>query len=157
MASLRERDNAELIFCNFCKISAKTVTELLEACILKQKLYVFGNHRSHSCDACDVHLSEKDWLDKHNQGEKHRWVSDRVTKLLPVQWEAPEMQVVNRADFDPYTGFPVMYPEFRCPICKVAFSPLEKYRKHLGSLFHLRKCAGEEVAWVDSGSNNFMF
>lgn len=129
------------------------MTELVRSCLAKQKLNVYGAHRSYSCDACDIHLSEKDWLDNHNKGEKHKWMTERVEKGLPVQWELPEMEVVQKTDYNPYTGFPVFYPEFLCHICKVGFSPIEKYRKHLGSLFHLRKCAGEEVTWVEGGNS----
>jgi hypothetical protein len=32
----------------------------------------------------------------------------------------------------------------------VNFSPVDKYRKHVGSLFHLKKMAGEDVKWIDS-------
>jgi hypothetical protein len=35
---------------------------------------------------------------------------------------------------------------------QVNFSPVDKYRKHVGSLFHLRKTAGEDVKWIDSKS-----
>jgi len=130
------------------------VSELLESCMAKQKLNIYGAHRGFSCDACDVHLSEKEWLDNHNNGEKHRWVSDRVEKGLPVQFEMPEMEVIQKTDVNPYTGFPIFYPEFFCNVCKVGLSPIEKYKKHLGSLFHLRKCAGEEVEWVDGLGNS---
>lgn len=104
---------------------------------------------------CDVHLSEQDWLDNHKMGEKHRWIAERVEKLLPVQFVQQEMFVVQKSDYNPYTCMYNYYPEFQCTVCKVGFTPIEKYKKHLGSLFHLRKCAGEDVHWVEGGGHQF--
>jgi len=138
--------------CVICKASGESALEMLEKCTNKQKLRIIGQHRSFSCDMCDVHLSEQSWLDNHNGGEKHRWVVDRVEKLLPVKFHEVDMLVVNKNRFDPYTGVPSFWQEFRCVVCKVGFSPIDRYKKHIGSLFHLRRCAGEDVKWVDSGN-----
>jgi len=143
-----EETNSSPVVCGFCEIAANSVEEMLEKCLKKQKLSVFGNHRGFSCDMCDLHLSNQDWVDNHLKGEKHKWIADRVQKGLPVQWLEPQMQVMEKSQFDPFMGGYNYYPEFRCPICIADFPNNDKYRKHLGSLFHLRKCAGENVEWV---------
>jgi len=128
---------------------------LWNSCISKQKLNIYGAHRQHSCDECDVHLSEQEWLDNHRMGEKHRWIADRVGKLLPVQFVPQEMVVIQKSEYNPYACMFNYYPEFQCKVCKVGFTPIEKYKKHLGSLFHLRKCAGEDVHWIEGGGHQF--
>ena len=55
--------------CAACKITGRCAEELWEECQKTQKIKLFGVGRSHSCDMCDVHLSEPDWLEKHLQGE----------------------------------------------------------------------------------------
>ena len=60
--------------CAACKISCSTAEELWLECQRVQKIKLFGSGRSHSCDLCDVHLSEPDWLEKHLQGEAGRLV-----------------------------------------------------------------------------------
>ena len=64
----------EELTCAACKISASTAEELWEECQRTQKIKLFGSGRSHSCDMCDVHLSEPDWLEKHLQGESESQV-----------------------------------------------------------------------------------
>jgi len=88
-------------------------------------------------------------------GEKHRWIADRVGKLLPVQFVPQEMVVIQKSEYNPYACMFNYYPEFQCKVCKVGFTPIEKYKKHLGSLFHLRKCAGEDVHWIEGGGHQF--
>jgi len=149
-----QQENTEYS-CSSCKISASTVEELWEACLAKQKHSIYGAHRQYSCEMCDVHLSEQDWLDNHKMGEKHRWIAERVEKLLPVQFVPQEMFVVQKSEYNPYTCMFNYYPEFQCTVCKVGFSPIDKYKKHLGSLFHLRKSAGEDVHWVEGGGYQF--
>lgn len=115
---------------------APSASALLDSCLEAQKLTMYGANRTHSCDSCDVHLSEAEWLENHLRGEKHRWVAARVGNLLPVQWQQQQIQLVPpRA--------PHLPPEFLCCTCGQGFWPMEKYRKHLGSLYHLRRCAGE--------------
>ena len=97
-------------------------------CRQKQKAAIFGTNRGFSCDFCDVHLSEKEWLDNHNQGEKHRWVSERVKLLLPVQWIQPPPKTVPRG--------PNVPPELVCVVCQQGFWPLEKYRWEKFSWMH---------------------
>ena len=65
--------------CPACKISADTAEELWEQCQKTQKVKLYGAGRSHSCDMCDVHLSEPDWLKKHLQGQS----LDTLTKSRP--------------------------------------------------------------------------
>ena len=60
----------EQLTCPACKISCDSVEELWAECQRTQKVKMFGAARSHSCDMCDVHLSEPDWLEKHLQGEQ---------------------------------------------------------------------------------------
>jgi len=141
--------------CSTCQISASSVDQLWEACLTKQKLNIYGAHRQYSCEICDVHLSEQEWLDNHKMGEKHRWIADRVEKLLPVQFVQQEMLVVQKSEYNPFTCMYNYFPEFQCVVCKVGFTPIDKYKKHLGSLFHLRKCAGEDVHWVEGGGHQF--
>ena len=102
------------------QVASSTAALLLESCLSKQKAAIFGTNRGFSCDFCDVHLSEKEWLDNHNQGEKHRWVSERVKLLLPVQWIQPPPKTVPRG--------PNVPPELVCVVCQQGFWPLEKYR-----------------------------
>lgn len=139
--------------CLICKASGETSSEMLEKCCEKQRARILGPHRQFSCDMCDVHLSEQEWLDNHNGGEKHRWTAERVEKLLPVQYKPIDMHVVPKTRFNPYTGMPDFWEEFRCVVCKVGFTPIDRYKKHINSLFHLRRCAGEDVKWVDNGMN----
>lgn len=147
VATLLETNTTPVV-CGFCQIAANSVEEMMEKCLKKQKLTVFGSHRGFSCDMCDLHLSNQEWVDNHLKGEKHKWIADRVQKCLPVQWLEPQMQVIKKSQFDPFMGAYNYYPEFRCPICVADFPNTDKYRKHLGSLFHIRKCAGENVEWV---------
>jgi len=84
---------------------------------------------------CDVHLSEQEWLENHINGEKHGWVEGRVALLLPVQWALLPPQVVPRP--------PPLPPELLCCLCCQVFPSHEKYRRHLASLHHLKRCAGE--------------
>lgn len=136
--------------CIICKASGETSLDMMQKCEARQKQKILGNHRKFSCDMCDVHLSEQDWLEKHMTGEKHRWIVDRVEQLLPVQFINPDMMVIQKSRANPFAfNSPEYWQEFRCVVCKVGFSPLERYKKHIGSLFHLRRCAGEEVQWVD--------
>ena len=95
-----------------------------------------------------------------------------MAQLLPVQFEPQEMVIVQKvrrterrqprhlmsllqSDFNQFTWQYHFYPEWQCLACKVGFTPIERYRKHLGSLFHLRKCAGEDVQWVEGGGYHF--
>ena len=101
--------------------SASSPASLLESCLSKQKATIFGPNRDHSCDSCDVHLSEKEWLENHKKGEKHRWVTERVKLLLPVQWIQPPPKTVLRGANVP--------PELVCVVCQQGFWPLDKYRQ----------------------------
>ena len=101
--------------------SASSPASLLESCLSKQKATIFGPNRDHSCDSCDVHLSEKEWLENHKKGEKHRWVTERVNLLLPVQWIQPPPKTVLRGANVP--------PELVCVVCQQGFWPLDKYRQ----------------------------
>jgi len=150
-----EKEESSELSCAACKVSGGSFPELWERCIAKQKVNVFGAARHFSCDMCDVHLSEESWLHNHLNGEKHKWVAGRIEVGLPVQWEPQEIQVVTRSTFNPFTFCYEAFPEWHCNTCKVSFSPADKYRKHLGSLFHLRKCAGEDVTWVEGGGFRF--
>jgi len=152
---IAEKPDGDQFCCAACKISAKTPMELWEECQKTQKLKMFGSSRSHSCDMCDVHLSEADWLEKHLTGEKHKWIANRVENVQPVQFEPQEMVIVQKTDFNQYTWQYHFYPEWQCLVCRVGFTPIDRYRKHLGSLFHLRKCAGEDVQWVEGGGYHF--
>ena len=31
---------------------------------------------------------------------------------------------------------------------------MDRYKRHLNSLFHMRKSAGEEIEWIEGGSRN---
>eukprot|EP00088_Acartia_fossae_P069723 TRINITY_DN9184_c0_g1_i2.p1 TRINITY_DN9184_c0_g1~~TRINITY_DN9184_c0_g1_i2.p1 ORF type:complete len:144 (+),score=26.55 TRINITY_DN9184_c0_g1_i2:689-1120(+) len=135
--------------CIICKASGDTAGNMLEKCHARQKIKILGSHRKFSCDMCDIHLSEQEWLDNHFTGDKHSWVADRVEKLLPVQFIPIDMIVVDKTQINPYTGVPEFWQEFRCVVCKVGFSPIDRYKKHVGSLFHLRRSAGEDVKWID--------
>ena len=68
-AYMREMPDGEKFHCAACKISADTAAALWEDCHKYQKKKIFGVARCHSCDMCDVHLSEADWLEKHLQGD----------------------------------------------------------------------------------------
>ena len=91
-----ERPDGPVFSCAACKISSSSASQLWEDCINHQKEKIFGSNRSHSCDVCDIHLSEAEWLEKHLQGEKHKWIAGRVEQLLPVQWEPQEMCVIQK-------------------------------------------------------------
>ena len=69
-----EAQPGEELSCPACKISAGSPEELWEECLKTQKIKLFGAARCHSCDVCDVHLSEPDWLEKHLQGEFTEWL-----------------------------------------------------------------------------------
>ena len=78
------------------------------------------------------------------------------------QWDEAEVEdeddllfCVLQSDFNQFTWQYHFYPEWQCLVCKVGFTPIERYRKHLGSLFHLRKCAGEDIQWVEGGGYHF--
>lgn len=142
------------VTCIICKADGATYEEMWEKCTHRQKQRVLGPNRQFSCEMCDVHLSEQEWLDNHNGGEKHRWCVDRVERGLPVQFEHVEPMVIQKQGYNPFSGMPEYWQEFRCLVCKVNFSPVEKYKKHVGSLFHLKKTAGEDVKWIDNGQNN---
>ena len=64
-----EKPDGEMFSCSACKISSTSALGLWEDCHKNQKERIFGKVRCHSCDMCDVHLSEMDWLEKHMQGE----------------------------------------------------------------------------------------
>jgi len=138
-----KQTEGEMLECQACRIKAATPEQLWDECIRLQKGKIFGRTRTYSCDKCDVHLSEIEWLQKHFQGEKHDYISKRVDQLLPVQWEPQEMVVVQKMDFDQFTYQYSYYPEWQCLVCKVGFAGIDKYKKHLTTLFHMRKCAGE--------------
>jgi len=138
LTKLKENESQQReVVCGICQASASSPASLLESCLSKQKATIFGPNRDHSCDSCDVHLSEKEWLENHKKGEKHRWVTERVNLLLPVQWIQPPPKTVLRGANVP--------PELVCVVCQQGFWPLDKYRKHLGSLYHLKQCAGDLV------------
>merc|ERR1719232_1461472 len=107
---IAEKPDGDQFCCAACKISAKTPMELWEECQKTQKLKMFGSSRSHSCDMCDVHLSEADWLEKHLTGEKHKWIANRVENVQPVQFEPQEMVIVQKTDFNQYTWQYHFYP-----------------------------------------------
>ena len=92
----QERPDGPVFSCAACKVQANTASDLWLECLKNQKLKIFGSSRSHSCDVCDIHLSEAEWLEKHMQGEKHKWIAKRGEQLLPVQWEPQEMCVVQK-------------------------------------------------------------
>jgi len=152
LSAVRNAESIGTPTCLICKASGDSALDMQEKCHSRQKSKILGNHRQFSCDMCDIHLSEQEWLDNHFTGEKHQWVVDRVEKLLPVQFIPIDMIVVPRNQMNAYTGAPEFWEEFRCVVCKVGFSPLERYKKHVGSLFHLRKCAGEDLKWIDGMS-----
>jgi len=153
LAMAKSQEASGAFTCLICKATGTNAATMMEMCTLRQKQRIIGHNRAYSCDMCDVHLSEQEWLDNHNGGEKHRWTADRVEKNLPVQFQPVEMQVVNKNGFNAFSGMPEFWQEFRCIVCKVAFTPVERYNKHIGSLFHLRRCAGEDVKWIDGISN----
>jgi len=152
LAAVRNAETVGTPTCIICKASGDTAANMIEKCLTRQKMKILGPHRQFSCDMCDVHLSEQEWLDNHFTGEKHMWVVDRVEKLLPVQFIPLDMVVVQKSQVNAYTGVPEFWQEFRCVICKVGFSPIDRYKKHTGSLFHLRKSAGEDIKWIDGMS-----
>ena len=39
-------------------------------------------------------------------------------------------------------------------VCRVGFTPMDRYKRHLNSLFHMRKSAGESIEWIEGGSRN---
>ena len=75
------------------------------------------------------------------------------TEVLKIELNLPLIQF--QTDFNQYTWQYHFYPEWQCLVCRVGFTPIDRYRKHLGSLFHLRKCAGEDVQWVEGGGYHF--
>ncbi|XP_023334759.1 uncharacterized protein LOC111706189 [Eurytemora carolleeae] len=146
-------EKAGAVTCLICKVAGDNAADMMDKCATKQKMRIIGAHRQYSCEMCDVHLSEQEWLDNHNGGEKHRWTVDRVEKNLPVQFQPVDVQVIQKTGFNPFNGAPQFWQEFRCAVCKVGFTPIERYKKHIGSLFHVRRCAGEDVKWIDNGNN----
>jgi len=48
-------------------------------------------------------------------------------------------------DFCDVPRGPNVPPELVCVVCQQGFWPVEKYRKHIGSLYHLKRCAGDTV------------
>ena len=64
------------------QVTASSEEELWNSCISKQKLNIYGAHRQHSCDECDVHLSEQEWLDNHRMGEI--FVVNRISLFVIV-------------------------------------------------------------------------
>ena len=57
------------------QVSAPSPEELWNACVAKQRLNIYGAHRQFSCEVCDVHLSEQEWLDNHKMGLLSVWWS----------------------------------------------------------------------------------
>ena len=47
-----------------------------------------------------------------------------------------------------------MFPEFQCLVCSVGFTPMDRYKRHCSSLFHMRKSAGEAIEWIEGGARN---
>ena len=63
-----KQTEGEMLECQACRIKAATPEQLWDECIRLQKGKIFGRTRTYSCDKCDVHLSEIEWLQKHFQG-----------------------------------------------------------------------------------------
>ena len=151
-----------------------TTEELLSQCMMNQKNVNYGDVRSFSCWECDMHVSDESWLYKHLAGEKHRWVKKRVDQRLPVFWEPQRIVSVQRVrrheqppksinntltihfqqQFNEYKWRWTMFPEFQCLVCRVGFTPMDRYKRHCSSLFHMRKSAGEAIEWIEGGARN---
>jgi len=149
-------ESGAILHCGQCErpCSAATPEELLSQCMMNQKNVIYGDVRSYSCWECDMHVSDESWLYKHLAGEKHRWVKKRVDQRLPVFWEPQQIVSVQKQQWNEYKWRWTMFPEFQCLVCKVGFTPMDRYKRHLNSLFHMRKSAGEEIEWIEGGSRN---
>lgn len=81
-------------------------------------------------------------------------IVQKVRSLAGIQTSSPNNFPLQQ-DFNQFTWQYHFYPEWQCLVCRVGFTPIDRYRKHLGSLFHLRKCAGEDIQWVEGGGYHF--